>query len=173
MFDIINNKRNSVDVDKFDYICRDTKMMDISHGYFDPKILLKEARVIDNQICYPDKYAFEVIKLFQSRYDLYKNYYTHRTVHAVELLLCDVLLESHNILYNFEECIFDMEKYVGLTDYILYEIEFSTDIRLKKAQDLIKRIKRRDFYKFVGEKVVPVGMTYKYNEINETNIVNC
>jgi HD superfamily phosphohydrolase len=48
MFDIINNKRNSIDVDKFDYISRDTKMMDIAYGVFDPQILLKNARVIDD-----------------------------------------------------------------------------------------------------------------------------
>lgn len=35
MFDIINNKRNSIDVDKFDYIKRDTAMMNLSYGSFD------------------------------------------------------------------------------------------------------------------------------------------
>lgn len=35
MFDIINNKRNSIDVDKFDYIKRDTQMMNLSYGSFD------------------------------------------------------------------------------------------------------------------------------------------
>lgn len=35
MFDIINNKRNSIDVDKFDYIMRDTYMMNLSTGSFD------------------------------------------------------------------------------------------------------------------------------------------
>ena len=48
IFDIINNKRNSIDVDKFDYIMRDTKMMDLSYGVFDHSILLKNARVVDD-----------------------------------------------------------------------------------------------------------------------------
>ena len=48
IFDIVNNKRNSIDVDKFDYINRDTKMMDIGYGNFDHEILLKGARVIDD-----------------------------------------------------------------------------------------------------------------------------
>lgn len=48
MFDIINNKRNSIDVDKFDYITRDTYMMNLSYGSFDHQILLKDARVIEN-----------------------------------------------------------------------------------------------------------------------------
>lgn len=95
LFDIINNKRNSIDVDKFDYIMRDTKMMSLSYGVFDHSILLKNARVIDDQICYPDKNAFEVIKLFQSRYELYRDIYNHRTVHSVELLLSDILMECH------------------------------------------------------------------------------
>ena len=38
---------------------------------------------------------------------------------------------------------------------------------------MIKRIQRRDFYKFVGEKVVPIGMTFKYKQVTESNIVNC
>jgi len=60
MFDIINNKRNSIDVDKFDYIKRDTQMMNLSYGSFDHQILLKDARVIENQIVYPLKHAYEV-----------------------------------------------------------------------------------------------------------------
>jgi HD superfamily phosphohydrolase len=53
MFDIINNKRNSIDVDKWDYIKRDTQMMNLSIGSFDYSILLKDAMVIDDQVVYP------------------------------------------------------------------------------------------------------------------------
>lgn len=53
MFDIINNKRNSIDVDKWDYIMRDTQIMNLSIGSYDHSILLKDARVIDDQIVYP------------------------------------------------------------------------------------------------------------------------
>jgi HD superfamily phosphohydrolase len=48
MFDIINNKRNSIDVDKFDYINRDTLMMGINYGKFDHENLLSGAKVMDN-----------------------------------------------------------------------------------------------------------------------------
>ena len=64
IFDIVNNKRNSVDVDKFDYILRDTKSMKLNFGQFDSTMLLKSARVVDNQICYPEKHAYEIIRLF-------------------------------------------------------------------------------------------------------------
>ena len=39
---------------------------------------MKSARVVDNQICYPEKYEFEVKKLFDSRYNLYRDCYYHR-----------------------------------------------------------------------------------------------
>lgn len=32
---------------------------------------------------------------------------------------------------------------------------------LKKAQNIIKRIKRREFYKFGGEKIIPPEYIYK------------
>lgn len=64
MFDIINNKRNSIDVDKFDYIKRDTQTMNLSFGSFDSQILLKTAMVIDQQICYPVKHNYQIQRLF-------------------------------------------------------------------------------------------------------------
>lgn len=106
MFDIVNNKRNSIDVDKFDYILRDKAMMDLKYGIQNFEILLKNARVIDNQICYPEKNAYEVINLFQNRYNLYRDIYNHRNVHSVELLLCDAIMETHNVLYNYNEVIY-------------------------------------------------------------------
>jgi HD superfamily phosphohydrolase len=48
LFDVVNNKRNSIDVDKWDYIARDTHAMNIKYGAFDFNILLKGARVIEN-----------------------------------------------------------------------------------------------------------------------------
>ena len=158
MFDIINNKRNSIDVDKFDYIARDTRMMGLSLGQYDYKILLNDGRVINDEIVYPYKHSFEVMKLFQARYDLYKTIYNHLTVHSVEIILCDVLKASHGILYNFDEVIFDPEKYTYLTDNIIYDITVSEDARLAPAQELIKKLKRRDFYPYVGEIVFDSSM---------------
>ena len=122
MFDIINNKRNSIDVDKWDYIRRDTYMMSLSLGQYDHSILLNDARVIDDQIVFPHKHAYEVQKLFQSRYELYKQVYNHLTVHSIEIILCDVLKASNKILYDFEEIIYDPERYTYLTDNIIFDI---------------------------------------------------
>jgi hypothetical protein len=49
----------------------------------------------------------------------------------------------------------------------------SEDPRLKKAQDIIKRIKRRDFYLFGGEKVIPNELVPHDKDFTEKDIVNC
>ena len=182
MFDIINNKRNSIDVDKWDYIKRDTYMMNLSLGQFDYSILLEDARVIDDEIVYPHKHAYEVMKLFQARYELYKSIYNHLTVHSIEIILCDVLMAAHKVLYNFEEAIWDPETYTQMTDNIIYEIQVSKDPRLLPAKELIKKLQRRDFYPYVGEVIFgsetkstgsgPKGKEL-FNRITEKDVIAC
>lgn len=49
VFDIVNNKRNFIDVDKFDYINRDTHHVGITvDAEFDIDALVENARMIDN-----------------------------------------------------------------------------------------------------------------------------
>lgn len=67
------------------------------------------ARVIDNQICYPEKYEMDISKIFMSRYNLHKDCYNHRVVHSNEALACDILKECEGKLYNFLEVIMDPE----------------------------------------------------------------
>jgi hypothetical protein len=54
LFDIVANKRNSVDVDKFDYIQRDCYNVGLKSSY-DSSRLSMFCRVINNQICYSHK----------------------------------------------------------------------------------------------------------------------
>jgi hypothetical protein len=48
-------------------------------------------------------------------------------------MICDVMLESNRVLYNYEEAVFDMEQYSNLTDNVLYEISSSNNPILQKA----------------------------------------
>lgn len=48
IFDIVANKVNSVDVDKFDYLSRDPYYSGISVTKFDFQILMKNIRVVEN-----------------------------------------------------------------------------------------------------------------------------
>ena len=104
-------------------------------------------------------------------------------MHSVEIILCDVLKASHGILYNFDEVIFDPEKYTYLTDNIMYDIQVSEDPRLGPAQELIRKLKRRDFYPYVGEIVFDSSMRGSMNstlsgkellkKVTEKDIIAC
>ena len=95
LFDIVANKRNGIDVDKFDYFKRDCRMLGISAS-FDDKRLMKFARVFNvekedgtqqAEICFHCKEAWNIHELFHTRYALHKRAYQHRVHMAAELML--------------------------------------------------------------------------------------
>lgn len=52
MFDITANKRNSIDVDKFDYIHRDSYNIGLKNIHFDYERLIKSSKIIGNEMCF-------------------------------------------------------------------------------------------------------------------------
>lgn len=79
LFEIVSNPRNGIDVDKFDYMERDAQKSGVGHVAYDKFVLMRGARVLNNnEICYPEAKDFEVKKLFDSRYNLYRDCYNHR-----------------------------------------------------------------------------------------------
>lgn len=104
-------------------------------------------------MCYPEKDAYELKKLFDSRYNLYKDCYLHRVTQAYECLLFDILKAAWDEL-RLVEAINDPSKYVELDDSILQEIRLSTSQALEPARQLLARFDSRHHYSFVAEKVL-------------------
>lgn len=147
LFEIVANNRNGIDVDKFDYIQRDThavgnKMNDVTSR------LILSARVIDNEICYADKDWYMVSQLFESRFALHKMIYNHKSAKSVELMIVDALVLADPFM-GLADKIHNSEEYLYLNDSILLEIERSTYPELAKSRDIIKRIRTRQLYKHV------------------------
>lgn len=94
LYEIVSNSRNGIDVDKFDYLRRDTQKLNVLYCSFNHEVIMEGARVVDNQICYPEKREFEIKKLFDSRYNLYRDCYLHRVTQSHECLLLDILNET-------------------------------------------------------------------------------
>jgi len=153
MFQILANNVNGLDCDKYDYIARDTQSLGITGFNVNFNRLIESCRVIDDMICYPDKEIFNIYELFRARYRLHKQVYTHHGVQQIEFMISDILaLVDEEMMIS--DRIFDAEKFCTITDNILTLIEYhdSTSDNFIKAKALIQRIKRRDLYKFVGEK---------------------
>ena len=97
---------------------------------------MRGARVINNQICYPEKEIYEIKKLFDSRYNLYKDCYYHRVTQAYECLILDILKAARSI-FDFMAAIQDPKLYIYLDDTILHDIRVSTGPELEVARNLL------------------------------------
>ena len=153
LFEIVANTRNSIDVDKFDYIQRDC----LHSGLLNPvdvRRIIPFSRVIDGQICYYQPEATNLLKLFMVRYFLYKQIYTHKGSVAIELMVADAMIAANRHL-KISDAIYDPTKYLLLNDSILNMIECSENAELEKARSILGRLRKRDLYRLADQIVVP------------------
>lgn len=94
LWDIIANKRNSIDVDKFDYLKRDAYNCGV-HFEFNYQNAFNSCKVVDDQLCYNHKDENVLWRLFQSRHKMFKDVYTHRVCQAIDLMVSDALIEAN------------------------------------------------------------------------------
>ncbi|XP_050399002.1 deoxynucleoside triphosphate triphosphohydrolase SAMHD1 [Patella vulgata] len=165
LYEIVANKRNSVDVDKFDYFARDSYMLGIKNN-FDHNRFMRFCRVIEDEygekrICIRDKEAENLYEMFHTRKTLHSRAYQHVVTQAVESMIVDALiiadkcetfpfLDTNDPPRQLHECIDDIKAYKKLDDTIFQRIMWSTEPELQGARDLIDRIQKRQLYKCVG-----------------------
>ncbi|CAG8433581.1 10901_t:CDS:10 [Diversispora eburnea] len=170
LFDIVANKRNSVDVDKFDYIERDCYHLGMK-SKFEFSRLMQFSRIIDDEIVYHHKESFNIYELFHTRYSLHKRIYTHRVSKAIDYMVRDALVEADPV-FHIADSIDNPEEYLKLSDSILTRIEYSDDPGLEKSKEIIKNIRHRKLYKFVDECLIPYKMDIAENKLNSFEIVS-
>ncbi|KAI5003907.1 hypothetical protein ZWY2020_031150 [Hordeum vulgare] len=169
LYDIVANGRNGIDVDKFDYIDRDCRACGIGSN-FQHWRLLEGMRVMGDEICYPAKDYLSIHKLFTTRADLHRTVYTHAKVKAVELMLVDALVEANEYL-GISLHAHDPEDFWKLDDTIVKSIETAPNDELKKAKEIIQRIRRRELYKFCNQYSVPKDKLDHFKNITAQDIV--
>ena len=90
IYQIVCNKVNDIDVDKIDYILRDSYHIGLPlQGEFSRLIsMVKVCNYKDNKVlAWNKKLQYEIFLLFSSRYRLHKQVYTHHTVKSFEYLI--------------------------------------------------------------------------------------
>ena len=166
LYDIINNERSGLDVDKLDYLVRDIRMTGIGIGAgISSEQIVHMARVLPDEfgvltICFPDKYVGSIFGIFHARALLHAELYQNSNVKTIEYMLCDILRLANPFLpFRSEQTgkdvlimdsIYDMSVFMRLRDSIIDIIEISNDIRMKPAQDLLTRMRKRDLYILCG-----------------------
>ncbi|KAJ6321366.1 hypothetical protein OIU77_011447 [Salix suchowensis] len=169
LYDIVANGRNGIDVDKFDYIVRDSRACGLGCS-FQIERLMDSMRVMGDEICYRDKDYLTIFKLFSSRADLHRTVYTHAKVKAIELMFVDSLIKADDYL-QISSKIQDPAEFWKIDDSILKTIEVSHEQELKEARDLILRIRKRDLYQFCNEFSVPKDKLQHFKDITPQDIV--
>ncbi|NXD28735.1 SAMH1 triphosphohydrolase, partial [Spelaeornis formosus] len=162
LYEIVANKKNGIDVDKWDYFARDCHHLGIPNN-FDYKRLLVFTRVceVENQknICTRDKEVGNLYEMFHTRNCLHQRAYQHKTGNIIEIIT-EAFQKADNFfqikgsggkVYRISTAMEDMEAYTKLTDYIYLEILHSSHPELEEAREILRKIERRELYKFLGE----------------------
>ncbi|XP_053429539.1 deoxynucleoside triphosphate triphosphohydrolase SAMHD1 isoform X2 [Nycticebus coucang] len=163
LYEVVANKRNGIDVDKWDYFARDCHHLGIQNN-FDYKRFIKFARVceVDKKmhICTRDKEVGNLYDMFHTRNCLHRRAYQHKVGNIIDKMITDAFLEADRHIeitgaegkkYHISTAINDMEAFTKLTDNIFLEILHSADPKLDAAREILKNIECRHLYKYVGE----------------------
>jgi HD superfamily phosphohydrolase len=147
VYQIVSNNLNGIDSDKFDYLLRDTYTLNLNFG-FNWKLLCKNVAVIDDIICYKSQFASEIQSMFNARYKLHKQIYSHPKVISIQYMIKDILylfkdLDIQHSIYTYD--------FLRMTDdRIISKIEDVKEEDNKNVHELYNRILKRKLYKHVG-----------------------
>ncbi|XP_053101217.1 deoxynucleoside triphosphate triphosphohydrolase SAMHD1 isoform X2 [Hemicordylus capensis] len=176
LYEIVANKRNGIDVDKWDYFARDCHHLGIQNN-FDYKRFIKFARVCEvdkkKHICTRDKEVGNLYDMFHTRNCLHRRAYQHQVGNIIETMITDAFLKADPYIrikgsggkeYKISTALEDMEAYTKLTDDIFLKILHSDEPELEEAREILHKIERRDLYKCLGETQPEEGKEIKKEE---------
>ena len=157
IYQIVSNCVNSLDVDKFDYLTRDSKMLGINISFQSDR-LINNAKVINNTIIYCKQLIPDIINLFNARHYMHRTIYGHKGVISIDYMLCELMLYLNKHV-NFIEMFFDLTKFVEFTDYdIISQAKIhNNDPNIKS---LLDNISRHQLFPLVYSKTIEKSNKY-------------
>jgi deoxynucleoside triphosphate triphosphohydrolase SAMHD1 len=169
LMDIVSNKSSGLDVDKFDYIQRDTYNTGV-RGVFDVdrligNVVVKECEGV-LQMCWPQKELEGIIEIFHTRDSLHRRVYQHRTNISIESMFRDAVILAAPCVeirndkgewLSFSEAQKDVSSFVKISDWFFRYLQFGKDFRInwddprmQQSASLLESIQTRKIWKFVG-----------------------
>lgn len=147
MSHVVADHSHDVDIDKFDYLGRDTNRA-LGLTRFEYERLILNARIVENEIAWKVSDMSLLDRMFFNRNDMFRRVYQHRVVHAIECMICDCL-EAANEKLHLTEAGYDLDMFLKMDDRLMHAIENGE--AGEEAQKIALRIVERKFYKCVGE----------------------
>jgi len=161
IYQIVSNSLNSIDVDKFDYLTRDSKMLGINIS-FNFNRLIENAMVINNIICYSKKTDTDIVNLFLTRHYLHKKVYSHKSVIASLLLINEILIII-NKYYDFTSYLNDINKFIMLTDNFILTMARYHSMKDEKLKNIINKLDSHNLYTLIYNTYLDINDNLSYD----------
>jgi len=142
--------RSAIDVDKLDFVVRDTYHTGAEYGFVDIYRLLRTLDILEGNLAL-DAGALSAFESFiLARVESFKSIYFHRTSRAVQIMLAYAMERSKDELglLDFN----DPESYLAKDDYTVWAMLKESE----GASETIRRLERRDLLKCAYEKTFQV-----------------
>jgi HD superfamily phosphohydrolase len=158
IFQIVSNQINGFDVDKLDYLVRDSHYIrNLVPFRYDE--LIKYQMVIDGKIAFPYKYRRQILDVYQLRYNMHKDYYNDAKIICVELMIKN-MLDDIDKLFDITNSIKagKLNVFTRLSDASILNIAdniclldagFTITDTYKRMRHITNRINNRQFYELI------------------------
>lgn len=156
IYQIVSNYKTGLDVDKFDYLCRDVYFVKFQAS-IDTTRLIKNVKIIDYDIVYPEQAIDDIYNLFQTRFRMHKQVYCHKVVVSIQFMILEIMKLLNDILDM--SCVSDLDRFKDLSDgYICESVKtisspkilalFSPaqQEKIQSARKIIHMIESREIY---------------------------
>ncbi len=133
--------RSAVDVDKLDFVVRDTYHTGAEYGYVDVFRLIHMLDVLDENLAVDLGALSALESLILARIESFKSIYFHRVGRAVQIMLATAMENAKDELglVNFQS----PEEYLALNDYTVWTMLKNC----KKSKEIIEKLERRKLLK--------------------------
>jgi HD superfamily phosphohydrolase len=152
IYQIVSNTLNSLDVDKFDYLNRDSTTLGINIS-FQADRLINNAKVIDNIISYPKQLISDIINLFNTRHSMHRTIYGHKGVISIDYMLRDLLLELDTYI-DCTRLITNLDVFIDFTDYDIISLARMYKDKNIKIKNILDKISHHQLYSLVFSKTI-------------------
>jgi HD superfamily phosphohydrolase len=150
LYQIVSNQ-NGIDVDRFDYIMRDIKMIGLNYG-IEYERIMNRSKIVGGGIHYSEKTKTHIEDFFRTRFIMYKEVYNHHSVRGIEYMMKE-FIKGIEPVFGIKDIILsdNWGKFIELTDSLIDIIYFiPTNHDIKELINILHRIKTRKTYKSVG-----------------------
>jgi HD superfamily phosphohydrolase len=176
--DIISSQ---LDVDRFDYLCRDSLMTGVKYGDLDLSWLLRTVKVAETSVGGQNRSVLAldarrgmsaVEAYILGRHHMYKHVYYHKTIRSAETMLKKLLTEvvkatrdgklknslTHPVFSSLAKAqVPSLDDYLTINDFVILNmLEQWAQCGVEPVADLAMRLRKRDIFAAI---VVPEKIT--------------